>query len=425
MKFIFSLCLIFTLTMTVSAQVLSGRISSSFYSFERAENLSIANKYLRSVEMLSLNLTQNYFSLKTSTGFEYELSKNIDNNPRVRFYTLFAEYRKLFDVATIRVGRQPLIFSFVGGAIDGASIDLKFNTNKLFLFYGATVPAYNKLELIEEFSENTSLGAKFSSEITNEIYGSIYFFNKNFAAESYSATRLDENFLPYTLLIERDANQFKYTGAEIYYSNKNNFSANAKYEHDLNFKKTSKIELFGRSQFTEKFSANFYFNYRKPKIRYNSFFSIFKVETTKEIEAAIDYSFSKDFSLLGKYGIVQYTDDNSQRISFVANSKYGSLDVRKTFGYAGELTGAALYSSNSFLEGMINASVGIDYSAYKLSEQSPENTALAFYSGINYRPFRELSFDVIGQYVKNKIYKSDSRVLIKANYWFSTNLGIL
>lgn len=424
MKFFLSIFILLFI-IEANAQVLSGRFSSSLYSFERAENLSISNSYLRSVEMLSLNFTQNYFSIKTSSGLEYELSKNIDNNPRLRFYTLYAEYKKIFDVATVRVGRQPLIFSFVGGAIDGASIDLKFDKSKLSFSYGASIPAYNKLQLIDNFSENTSLVAKYSYEITNSIYTSLYYFNKNFAEDSYTALRLDDQLLPYTLVIERDANQFKYAGGEIYYSNSNNFSANAKYEHDLNFKKTSKIEFFGRSQLTNNFGANLYFNYRKPKIRYNSYFSIFKVETTKEIEAGVDYTASKNLSFLAKYGIVQYHDDNSQRISLIAITNYATVDLRKTFGYSGELTGAAIYSSNSYMDGMLTASLGVDYSKYKLSEQAPENTALAFYTGMNYRPQRQLSFDLIGQYVKNKIYKSDSRILFKANYWFSTNLGIL
>lgn len=409
----------------VHPQIINGRFSTSLYSFERIENQTASNTYLRSVELLSLNVVQNNFAIKTSAGFEYELAKNIEQNPRVRFYTLFAEYKKLFDVATLKLGRQPLIFSFLGGSFDGASIDLKIEKHKLFLFFGATVPAYNKLELIDKFSDNSSFGAKFSSTLTQHIYTSLYFFNKDFASESYTATRLDDNLMPYTLLIEKDANQFKYLGGEILFSNKNNLSANFKYEHDLNFKKTSKIELFGNSRINENFGVNLYVNYRKPKVRYNSYFSIFKVETTKEIEAGIDYSLNKNFSLLGKYGIVQYSDDNSQRIALSLNSKIISLDLRKTFGYAGELTGAALYSSNTYWDGVITASLGVDYSKYKLSEVSPENTALALYIGVNYRPLRELSFDCIGQYVQNKIYKNDSRILIKANYWFSTNLGIL
>lgn len=425
MKLIQIVLMIFFASRLAHPQILNGRFSTSFYSFERIENQTTSNTYLRSVELLSLSVAQNNFAIKTSAGFEYELAKDIEQNPRVRFYSLFAEYKKLFDVATLKLGRQPLIFSFLGGSFDGASIDFKIEKHKLFLFYGAAIPAYNKLELIDKFSDNSSFGAKFSSALTEQIYSSIYFFNKDFASEAYTAARLDDNLMPYTLLIERDANQFKYLGGEVFFSNKNNLSANFKYEHDLNFKKTSKIELFGSSRLNENFGVNLYFNYRKPKIRYNSYFSIFKVETTKEIEAGVDYSLTKNFSLLGKYGIVQYSDDNSQRISVSVNSKIVSLDLRKTFGYAGELTGAALYSSNTYWDGMLTASLGVDYSKYKLSDVSPENNALALYSGINYRPLRELSFDCIGQYVQNKIYKNDSRILIKANYWFSTNLGIL
>jgi len=107
------------------------------------------------------------------------------------------------------------------------------------------------------------------------------------------------------------------------------------------------------------------------------------------------------------------------------NTRWGSFNYRKTLGYAGELDAVSLYSAYSFLEGLITPSVGISYTSYKLSEDSDKNNLAAILGGLNYRPFRFLSFDVQGQYMNNKIYKDDYRFFFKINYWFNTNLKLM
>ena len=60
---------------------------------------------------------------------------------------------------------------------------------------------------------------------------------------------------------------------------------------------------------------NLYYNYRAPQIRYNSIFAVFDFGNTHEIEGGIDYKINKDFTVYGKFGNVDYKDENSQRIT--------------------------------------------------------------------------------------------------------------
>jgi hypothetical protein len=65
--------------------------------------------------------------------------------------------------------------------------------------------------------------------------------------------------------------------------------------------------------------------------------------------------------------------------------------------------------------------VGLSFTGYKLSDDSEKNNLTSLLAGLNFRPWRELSLDLQGQYMDNQIYKNDFRFLIKANYWFNTN----
>jgi hypothetical protein len=107
------------------------------------------------------------------------------------------------------------------------------------------------------------------------------------------------------------------------------------------------------------------------------------------------------------------------------NSSYGSASFRKTFGYAGELTSASVYTSRTFLDGLVTPSIGLAYTNYKLSEDADANDIISALGGVNVRPWRTLSFDLQGQFSDNKIYKNDLRLFFKINYWFNTNLDLL
>jgi hypothetical protein len=149
---------------------------------------------------------------------------------------------------------------------------------------------------------------------------------------------------------------------------------------------------------------------------------VFDYGNTYEIELGTDYKINNMFTVIGKFGNVQYKDDNSQRIGIGLSTTYGSINYRKTFGYAGELDAISLYSGYTFFEGLLTPSVGLSYTKYKLSPDVEANNITTLMLGANIRPFRTLSFDLQGQYMDNKIYKNDLRLFFKLNYWFNLNI---
>lgn len=403
------------------SQNINGRYSSSVYIFERFDSSYTSQNHLRAFQMLNLNLNYSNISLRSNLNLETDFAQKMVSDPRVRFYNLYLEARNVFDIANIKIGRQPIINSVVGGLMDGASVSLNKYDFKLSGFLGGNVPAYQKLELIENFSDNYIAGAKLSTSILEKFQFAIGYLNKNFKPTDYKALRLDPNLNPIQVLISNKSNQFHYLSGEVSYFSENFLFINSRYEYDLNYKQTSKVELDTRYEQIKDLGINLYYNYREPRIRYNSIFSVFDFGNTQEIETGFDYKIDNNYTVLTQFGYIKYKDENSSRIGIGASTKWGTINYKKTFGYVGQLDAVSFYTAYSFLDGLITPNVGLSYSSYKVTKDSEKNNITTLVAGLNFRPFRKLSFDLQGQYLDNKIYKNDFRLFFKLNHWFNLN----
>lgn len=418
------LILVFLLAINtiVFAQNINGRFSSSVYTFERYDSLNSSENYVRAYEMLNLNLNYDKFSIRSFLNFETDLTKEQISDPRLRFYNLYLEARDLLNIATVKIGRQPIINNVVGGLFDGGSIILKHTDYKLSAFYGGNVPAYQKLEITNDFKNNFILGGKFTTTVIPNSQLSIGYVNKNFKPENYFANRLDPNLNLIEVEIENKSNQYQFVTGELNYTMPEIVQTFFRYDYDVNFKQTSRFEFDARTEAVKNLGLNVYYNFREPKIRYNSIFSVFDYGNTHEIEVGADYKINQMITLIGKFGNVQYKDENSQRVAIGLSTSYGSVNYRKTFGYTGELDAISLYSGYTLFDGLLTPSVGLSYTNYKLSPEAESNSVTSLLVGTNIRPFRVLSFDLQGQYMDNKIYKNDLRLFFKLNYWFNLNI---
>jgi hypothetical protein len=401
-------------------QSLNGRFSSSVYTFERFDTTGASNTSARTYQMLSFNFGKENIWLRSNLNVEYDVATEMKNDPRFRVYNLYADFQKIFDVASLKLGRQPLYNSVAGGVFDGATVGLNYSGYKLLAYYGGNVPAYQKLEIIENWSENYLVGGEFTVYALTDWRFSAKYINKNFASQSYTAVRLDPDLNPINVLIENESNQYEFLSGEVSYNKQKSFSANARYDYDLNYNTSSRFEISGRYAQIKNLGITAYYNYREPKIRYNSIFSVFDYGNTWEIEGGVDYLIANRYTLIGKFANVTYKDEESQRLTLGISSPYGTITARKNFGYAGEMDAISFYTAFAQLNGLLTPSIGFSYTKYKLAEEDPSNQLISVLAGTNYRPFRTLSFDIQGQYLNNKIYNNDWRLFFKLNFWFNT-----
>jgi len=413
--------LIFVLPLIIHAQNFNGRFTSSFYTFQRFDNLQNSDSYIRNTEAVYLNFNYNKISLRTRMNFETNLGNTLDNDPRLRFYNLYLEARDILDFATIKIGRQPLFTPVSGGLFDGVNLKLKYSDYALTAYYGGNLPAYQKFEFLKDLSDNYVMGARFDANPIEHLNLALSYIDKNFKAMDYEALRMDEALDPVKILIMQKSNQFKFASGELSYELPNWFDASALFEYDLNYMEPSKFEANGRFWITNEIGVTGYFNWREPKIRYNSIFSVFNFGHTEEYEGGVDYKINNNLTVFGKFGNVKYEDENSSRLTLGASTNLGSISYRKNFGYAGELDNISIYAAKSFAEGFITPSIGLAYTSYKLSKDDETNNITSVLAGVNVHPWQKWAFDLQGQYFNNKIYKNDFRLLFKINHWFNTN----
>lgn len=409
------------MSMSGYAQNLNGRFSSAIYTFERFDTVNVSKTYLQTYEMLMLNLNKDNYSLRTYLNFEGDPSQDLKDYPRVRFYNLYFEARKILDALTFKLGRQPIINSVAGGLFDGLNVDYKNGDYNFTGYYGGNVPAYQKLDITNDWNHDFLAGGKFVTTALKDFRIGLSYINKNFKPEEYTATRLDADLNPIQVLIRNKSNQYQFASAEVAYDLPKTFTMDTRFDYDLNFMQASKFEFYGTYDQLDKIDFNLYYNFRSPKIRYNSIFAVFDYGNTQEMEVGADYKLNKIFSITGKVANVLYTDENSQRITVGVISNYGSLTYRKNLGYAGEMNAISLYTSYTLFEGLLTPSVGLSYTNYKLSDDAETDNLTTLLAGFNIRPYRTLSFDIQGQYLNNKIYQDDFRLFAKLNYWFNTN----
>jgi hypothetical protein len=405
---------------TTIPQSLNGRFSSSVYTFERFDTSGSSNTQARTYQMLSFNFGKENVWLRSNLNLETDLANKQISDPRFRVYNLYADFQKIFDVASLKLGRQPLYNTVAGGVFDGATVGLNYSGYKFLAYYGGNVPAYQKLELIDNWNDNYLLGGEFTVLALMDWRFSAKYINKNFASQSYTAVRLDPDFNPINVLIENKSNQYQFLSGEVSYSKQKFGSGNIRYDYDLNYQTSSRFEISGRFEAIKNLGINAYYNYREPKIRYNSIFSVFDYGNTWEIEGGVDYLVDNKYTLIGKFANVTYKDERSQRVTLGISSPFGSITARKNFGYAGEMDAISFYTAFSQMNGLITPSIGFSYTRYKLSEEDPSNELVTVLAGTNFRPFSTLSFDLQGQYLNNKIYNNDWRLFFKLNFWFNT-----
>jgi hypothetical protein len=401
------------------SQSFNGRFSSSIYMFERADTVGTSYNQARTFQTLTFNFGKDNIWLRSSFALEYDIANTLIDDPRFRTYNLYVDVQNLWDIVSVKLGRQPLYSNVAGGVFDGATLGFDYRGYKLVGYYGSNVPPYQAWEFGDYSSNNFVLGGEFAVyALTNWRFAAKY-INKNFPSQPYNAVRLTPELNPMNVLIANESQEYEFLSGEVSYYKQSFYNFNARYSYDLHYNTTSRIELFGRYEKIKNLGLSLYYNYQEPMVRYNSIFSVFDFANTWEIEAGADYLIDEKYTVIGKFANVTYQDETSQRVSLGLKSPFGTVMARKNFGFAGEMDAISFYTAFATLNGLLTPSVGFSYTHYKLSPDDNYNEVTSLLAGFNYRPIRMLSFDLQGQYLNNKIYRDDWRMFFKVNFWFN------
>ncbi len=416
--------IVFLLPTFLFAQNLNLRLTTTAYMWQRYETPEVSTNHLRAFQLAQLTLSQGNVSFHAFVNFSNDFREKQLEDPIFRFYNFCVNWRNLFGRLNFKLGRIS-IYSGVGvGTIDGAYVNAKITKFLSANIYGGfLMPVNQKLKLNDDPKNNFMFGGqlKFS---TGELSASLSYFNQHRKPKTYEALRADSLGDVFVQEINLTSSQYQIVSGDLNYE----FSIFELYlrgDYDVNKVKFTRGEISAGVNLIDRFKLMASYDYRDPRIPANSIFSVFNYGVTKEIEAGMQYLISSKLRAYVGFSNVSYVDDKSQRIVLGFDMGYGSVNLTRRIGYAGELDGISAQVYYSMFDNRFIASAGLNYASYKLSELASKHKDLVAFVGGSLKPSNFLSFDVQAQYIQNRIYKSDFRVFFKFNYWFFTNLGLV
>ena len=409
------------------AQLVNGRFTTSFYTFQRFDTVGTSRTYLRAYQSAQLSMAQNDFSIHAYLQGSVNGTNQFGDNGNVRFYNLYLRWANIGKAVDLNLGRQAVYAGVGNGTIDGLTARARIWNDQITVtgYGGATVnDGYTGIR--KDWHDNLNLGGQVVTTLVPGARIGLSYMNKREEADPYWTLRArDTTFtpVPYYIANESVARQLGSADASWWYGDV--VSVYGRYDYDFNYSETSRGQGSIRVNVTPAVALTGDYVYRKPQISFNSIFSAFTMNATSQVEGGVEYGFSPLLRAFGKLGVVSYTDTTSMTWTFGFNTGYGSVSYSGSNGFAGALQSFSVMGAYPCTGSIVVPSLGLTYTSYRLSAEDEKDNALAVLVGATVRPVRNFTFDVQGQWMKNRLYDRDMRLQVKLMYWFAERVSLL
>ncbi|MBM4169183.1 MAG: hypothetical protein FJ215_08520 [Ignavibacteria bacterium] len=409
------------------AQRLQARFVTSAYAWERQDTIGTSSSHLYGFQTVQLSLAGSSLAFNSYMQAFNDFDGPFKNDPQLKFCHLNLQWKNIGGVGDLHVGRQAVYAGVGVGAIDGVKTGVKLFDSRIRLnaYGGSLVPAGYKLELIKEASDNMMYGGQIQFLPAENAQIAVSYLNRTIKPSAYKAFRRDSLFNPYLVEIKPGASSEQYLGVDVNLVVDGRTTIYGRYDYDLDFERMARGEVFARFQLMDRFAVTGEYLRREPRLSYNSFFSVFAYNTLTELEAGLEYEPFRGWHTFARFGTVSYGGETTQRITAGIQGSYVGVSMTRNATYGGELSAASLHASYPFCSGMLTPTIMASYAEYKLSEFAKDlDGTLAIGGGIVFRPMQSLSFDGQIQWVNNKIYQDDMRLMLRGSFFISEHLTI-
>ncbi len=414
------LLLFFSFT-ACTAQLMSGRFTTSFYGWQGRDTSLAKQNYLRAYENVQFNVGETHFFFNTNFQVSKDFGTVISSDPDLRLSSLVFQGRNIADMIDVSLGRQ-FVFAGVGnGLMDGGVAKARFLSGMIGVtaYGGYNVVQSRTINLKRNFSDNALYGAQILfMPVTDGSLG-ISYMNRSRKPESFKAVRADSLFNPEVIEIAYAPVEEEYASVDAEYTMSRVFNVYGRSDYDVNFERISRAQLFTRVSVLTNVNVTGEYLFRQPRVAFNSIFSVFETNSTQEAEGGIEYAPVPDIQTYVRYGYVSYTDDQSTRIRVGGTYRGVSVSYTRNLGYEGDLNGVSLQVVYPVFERTLIPMIGFGYASYQVSQQAEKNSVVNGTLGATYRPMQMLSVDIQMQWMRNRIYANDMRIFMKVSYWFS------
>jgi hypothetical protein len=425
--------LLFLSSGLLKSQSLNLRFSTYFYGWQRADTVTASGSegkttHMRGYQNLLLEFNKNKWSFNTLVQTDEDVVGKNGDGFNYRFYNLYIKGANLFNnMLDLKLGRQ-YVYAGVGkGAVDGLYFKVKAGKNKEYQlagFGGVVTPYDYSFKNYPDLKDNYMVGGQFSYYGVRDLFVGLSYVNKRRQLPSYSALRLDTAFNTKEILIEPDSRADQLAGLDFNYTYKlvHNFYGKAYF--DVNRLKFYRGELNARFKVIENTNVSVGYIYHEPQLSYNTIFWVFEHKQSHEIEGGVDYTLKNGINIYARLSDVIYNKsvdslkNNSLKINVGFSHPSFGLNFVRYMGYSGESDGINGYFQRELIKPILSANVAVSFSRYYLGEfETDKVNSFSGLLGFTYRPLPQLSIDAQGQFMFNRIYKSDTRFLIGINYW--------
>ncbi len=431
---ILSLCVLFLFLAAgvIKSQTVNFRFGTHFYTWQKYDSLSTTGNntfttHMRGYQNYLLEMNKGKWSFNTLAQTEEDVVKKVDRGFAYRFYNLYIKGTNLFNVLDLKLGRQYVTAGAGRGTIDGAYLKLKFGKEKQFQiagYGGYLTPWEYDFQNYPALKDNFSVGGQLLFYGVKDLSVGLSYNLKKRKPESYYAPRADSLFYGRNVLIDVDSRADQMVGLDLNYLDAiHNHNFFAKVYYDINQRLLSRGEFNVRFSISNQLKFSTGYAYREPQLSYNTIFWVFDVQKNQEIETGLDYVLKHNLNLFARVSDVFYNTGNSLKFQLGVSHPSFGLSLIKYTGYAGESDGVYGYFNHDVVKNLLAVTSSLNYSKYKISEYSSDRlNSFSGLLGLVYRPIPQLSFDLQGQFLTNRIYTFDTRVLFGFNYWLFKKL---
>lgn len=430
-KLLLSLLLI---SMQCWAQYFSGRTSTSFYTWQAREAVTSSGSQTatattftlaRLYETVQLDALGSRFGFNMNAQVSKDFGTTIGTDPELRLSQLTLKARRIADVADISIGRQ-FVFAGVGsGLVDGGVMKLSFLEGRVGAqaFGGYSLIDTRTINFKRSLNDNAFFGGQISATPFQDVLVEFSYMKRSRTQDAFQLTKVDSLFNASVVTMYFQPLEEEMAGFDLRYDITTSTNVYMRTDYDLNNERVHRVEASGRADLIASLSVTADYMYRMPRLQYNSIFSVFNYNETQELEGGLEYEFTPTARAYARYGYVNYSGDNSQRIRVGGTYEFISASYSNNFGLAGDFNGISIQAAYPTADRKFVPALGFGYAKYKVSSDAPSNNVMNANLGLTYRPAAAVSADITAQWVQNPVYNNDFRVFLRFNYLFSKKLS--
>lgn len=362
-----------------------GFVKNSIYSYQTEKTHTRAYQYVQ----LNLATPGNNVILSTSMRALSDANEPLTSDQRFKAYTFHLQIKNLlWNRLNMTVGRQFLHPGTILGGLDGAIGNLKILKNLSLMFYAGTESNFQRAFKIYETKDSFVSGGLLQM---NRLFSTrlqlLYLQKKNDQGIFWQIAGLnvDNALVPKTRL-------------------------RLQAHYDMQNQRMHRLLVSARNTWSTKFMTTLEYKIQYPQVYAMSFFTIFQPTAYRQIRANAAFQFVKGYFINAQYQLVQFEEDDANRVFLTIQSRNGSIGAIYESGYAGDQLGLMFDYALEILPNLM-ASVYVDYSKYRTEQIYEYDNQLSNAARLSYRFNSHWSMDVEYQWLTNRYKEKDARFL--------------